>query len=436
MSILFSPVGDSDPVRNLHDGPMLHILRHYVDIDHCYLFLTKSMEPNFDNQVYQKAIKTLNRDIKCDAEKSGIIKANDYDIFYDTFISTLKKIQKKYPNETIYLNLSSGTPQMSATLALISCSSDIYNLHALQVSRASETDKRSAGATEKSYDFETELELNEDKDNPTNRCSEVHPIMMINNNIKEKVKRLIDSYDYTNAYDTYKSSPLYQKEIGEIINHLKYRQNLDLENACKAIRNNSYSSKLYLSFLNSSNRECTMLEYFLLLKNLLDSKKINDFIIRLCSYGFELQKEVIKYLFGYEFLSNILSKKSEINDSQIKATNPQLFDDINESFPNFSRFANMEILNFIMKHEIGQAKKEISPIFEETFNKIISLKTIRNCSAHELKIVTLNDINNICHIKNLMDSVQQILQTIYKNVRVNYFDLYSQTNQYIKKEMK
>ena len=26
MSILFSPIGESDPIRNNYDGPMLHIL--------------------------------------------------------------------------------------------------------------------------------------------------------------------------------------------------------------------------------------------------------------------------------------------------------------------------------------------------------------------------------------------------------------------------
>ncbi len=437
MSILFSPIGESDPIRNLHDGPMLHILRHYTDIDYCFLFLTKSMESNYDNQIYQKAISTLNRNIKCNAEKSGIIIANDYDIFYEKFIAALKKIRNEYPDEIIYLNLSSGTPQMSATLALISCSSDINNLHALQVSRASEKDKRSASSIEKDYDFELELLLNEDNDNQINRCKEIRPIMIINNNIKERVKRLIDSYDYENAYDVYKNSPLYCKEIGEIIKHLKFRQNLDIDNAYKCIKNNSYASKLYLNFLTSTKREYVMLEYFLLLNNLLLSNKINDFIIRLCSYGLELQKEVIKYFFGYEFLNNILSQsKNEMNYQQIKTLDSKLYDELIKIYDNFPFYANMELLNIIIDFKIEENKIEKNSLFKETFNKIISLKKLRNDSAHQLKIVTLDDINKICHIKDLLKNIKQILQFIYSNISANYFDLYSNANFYIKKEMK
>ena len=32
MKILFTPAGDTDPVRGYHDGGMLHILRHYAPV--------------------------------------------------------------------------------------------------------------------------------------------------------------------------------------------------------------------------------------------------------------------------------------------------------------------------------------------------------------------------------------------------------------------
>ena len=43
MRILFTPAGDTDPVRGFHDGAILHILRHY-SVDKVILFLTKDME--------------------------------------------------------------------------------------------------------------------------------------------------------------------------------------------------------------------------------------------------------------------------------------------------------------------------------------------------------------------------------------------------------
>ena len=44
MTILFTPAGDTDPVRGFRDGAILHILRHYPQVEKVILFLTKEME--------------------------------------------------------------------------------------------------------------------------------------------------------------------------------------------------------------------------------------------------------------------------------------------------------------------------------------------------------------------------------------------------------
>ena len=109
MSILFSPIGESDPIRNNYDGPMLHILRNYSDIDVCYLFLTDKMKKNYDNKLYDLAIKDLenrlNRKIECNYIITEIKEANNFDIFYSPFIDNLKQIRTKYQNDTIYISI-------------------------------------------------------------------------------------------------------------------------------------------------------------------------------------------------------------------------------------------------------------------------------------------------------------------------------------------
>ena len=42
-TILFSCLGSTDPVRGEHDGPMLHIARHYRP-DKILWYLTKEMQ--------------------------------------------------------------------------------------------------------------------------------------------------------------------------------------------------------------------------------------------------------------------------------------------------------------------------------------------------------------------------------------------------------
>ena len=41
--VLFTCVGTSDPVREMRDGSMLHIMRHYRP-EKVYIFLSKEME--------------------------------------------------------------------------------------------------------------------------------------------------------------------------------------------------------------------------------------------------------------------------------------------------------------------------------------------------------------------------------------------------------
>ena len=54
--ILFSPLGDTDPVRGCYDGAMLHILRHYQP-ERIVLFYTQDMaEKEHRDHRYTRAI--------------------------------------------------------------------------------------------------------------------------------------------------------------------------------------------------------------------------------------------------------------------------------------------------------------------------------------------------------------------------------------------
>ena len=63
MRILFTPAGDTDPVRGYHDGAILHILRHYP-ADKVILFLTKDMEEKeSEMHCYTRGIASVAPDV-------------------------------------------------------------------------------------------------------------------------------------------------------------------------------------------------------------------------------------------------------------------------------------------------------------------------------------------------------------------------------------
>ena len=110
-NILFSVVGSSDPVRGYHDGPMLHIVRHYKPTD-VYLFITAEMKQwdEKDNR-FDKTSMSLEKNIgscpRIHRINSEIVDADDFDAFMDPFKKELDKIKDKHPEDTILLNLSS-----------------------------------------------------------------------------------------------------------------------------------------------------------------------------------------------------------------------------------------------------------------------------------------------------------------------------------------
>ena len=117
-TILFSPVGITDPVspKNFYDGSMLHICRH-LKPDVVYLYLSSEMtEKEHSDHRFTRAInllsKKINHEIKVHLiEKPDLVKAHEFDFFFEEFGQILKKLTAdKAKDDTLLINISSGTP--------------------------------------------------------------------------------------------------------------------------------------------------------------------------------------------------------------------------------------------------------------------------------------------------------------------------------------
>lgn len=115
---LFSPVGNTDPIKYFHDGSLLHICRHYQP-DVVYLYLSKEMIENHkkDNR-YVRSVELLSEKINHNIEvhvieNSDMIDVQQYDVFFTEFRKIIGEIEKQKNNEDILLvNMASGTPAM------------------------------------------------------------------------------------------------------------------------------------------------------------------------------------------------------------------------------------------------------------------------------------------------------------------------------------
>ena len=201
--ILFSPIGGTDPISNFKDGAMLHICRVYQP-DMVYLYLSKEMcEFQRRDDRYHYCLKKLGEKLGhkfqiYSYERPDLKEVQIFDAFILEYRELLKDIHKKYPDDEILLNVSSGTPAMKSALQILAATGEM-RMRPIQVS----TPQKQINPHEEdrvNYDVETYWELNEDnKENFENRCVESQNFYLVDEIRKEAVIKQIRSYDYVAA---------------------------------------------------------------------------------------------------------------------------------------------------------------------------------------------------------------------------------------------
>lgn len=442
MSVLFSPVGESDPIRGYYDGPLLHILRNYKDIDKVYAFLTSKMRKN--KSLVDKAIgNSIKRKMEIKYIETEIEKANDYDIFYNEFVEIINMIKQENADELVYINVSSGTPQMSASLILIASQEKRGNLKAIQVSRPCENEKDSPRVGSEKYVLDEEILLNQDEEFNINRCGPIKMTAALYYSIKARIEVLLDKYEYSTARELYSSSPIYNPEVYGMIAHLHMRSIQQYDDAIKESKKLNYKEKLFLSMIvdKQNNRIASLFETFLIINNLYNTNKINDFLIRFNSYCEYLLIELIYFFFGYDVKDKFCEKEGKVvilKRSKIEKYSSELLKELDDKFNGkYTESAiSINAIKVIIDYEI--LKNNEYDIDISFFDRVEQIKSYRNAAAHTLKVINKVDLEENYNVKGILNSIKKLLLRIAKSKNINekYFSLYDDANKYIKKEMR
>lgn len=436
-TILFSCLGSTDPVRGEHDGPMLHIARHYrPDMILWYMSKEMRMMEEKDNR-YALSIAYLKK--QCPGYEPEILPpccdeledASDFDAFYDVFEEQLRSISQKYPDAVILVNLSSGTPQMKTTLALLSVTLQ-FPIQAIQVKNFEKRSGTSERTTMKNYDLEYELELNEDADpDAPNRCSEPKLLLIQRDKQRTQIEALLRRYDYEALLAMSKTLP---ESLRPLLQHLAYRSAYNLKDALSEAKNvrglelfpaHAADAPTYREYREVS-------EYILVLKLMQRTQRYTDLVIRLNPLVIRLQRSWLEKK-GVDFsqMGFVDSRRREIMDARkIRQYNPELADWLDKKYGGF-RSSDLNILfcNYLTEW-IGQGETETG-IF---FRKLLQLNQERNASAHSLNNVTEEDIARImdCSSGQLVHKLIALLAEIYpEHYQEDLFSIYDTANRRI-----
>lgn len=237
MKILFSPIGTADPITQLGDGPMLHIVRHYKP-DKVVLFLSPKMREFQDlDERYTDAIERL-----CAAEgwpvptieqvDSAFEEVYRFDHYISEFEGILKRLCDESPDDPVLVNVTSGTPGWQQALVAIG-SFGRLRLKLLQVTTPrKDINKRQDREKPGDYDPDTMWEWNEElrADDPAaceSRIIEVETPNFADRLLRENVIGLVRSYDYEAAYTLASASRCISVAVKQMICAARDRLNLE-----------------------------------------------------------------------------------------------------------------------------------------------------------------------------------------------------------------
>ncbi|WP_239756519.1 type III-A CRISPR-associated CARF protein Csm6 [Mammaliicoccus sp. Q-M60] len=418
MSVLFSPVGNSDPWRSGRDGAMLHIIRHYKP-KKVVLFFTESLWEGNDIRYGHKNYdwETIIHAVSPNTEVSKIIRkidnAQDFDSFKEEFHYSINTIEQQYPEEELLLNVTSGTPQMEATLCLEYI---VYpdSKKCIQVSTPEKSSNANLSYANPQNTLEQLENVNHNESLSEARFKEIEIISFREAMIRSQLLSLIDNYDYEGALN--------------LINLQKsFRNKRKLVQILGEITQNIKTHKVFPDIQNkySDETQAKLLFHFLLLQMRYNRGDIAEFLIRV--------KSIAEYIAEYQ-----LNQKHP-NIIEYKRGMPKLNSEESSFLLLFKRHMKENKMEFKIDNTLGLPAyvhifKVLDPnsTFTSDLDKILKINGLRNSVAHRLEAINVTDKSNKKTLKNSMNSIKSLLEIVFPNINQGDYDYFENKNEEIR----
>ena len=480
--ILFSPVGGTDPLSNdnYQDGAILHIVRNYRP-ERIVLFLSQEMlrfhkednryikslyllyreflkqeNPEQPEKLTENALKPQQRfpienaslelyqigNMKVETiEREDLSEVQDFNTFYREFPRWIRYSMKDLGKEdTLLLNVSSGTPAMKGCLLSMQLLQDIH----CKVIQVSTPVRRMNEYRHSSFNLEEAWENNIDNlEGFTNRCTEVLVpdfTYMIQEN---QIKRLIQEYDYKGALALAKSLPKQRTE--EYLAFLKMalqRSLLDVDSVESFIKHNKGKFQFPVKKTGGKEAEksCLVFEYCLQMQLKLARGDFDGFIRSLTPVIWDLFFHIIEKDLGLPISRYIENVYSDTEVRYWKLDSLQLQNDENEK----------KIYRVLSKMNSQNSDGEMtvySPHFLALIQAYHPLDSVKNTSG-DLRTVEKNLRNIVAHQmipvtekiifektgftpKKIMEKVKLLYSTAYQDLGEEKWASYDRMNESI-----
>ena len=415
MKILISAVGDTDPIRNFHDGPLLHIVRVYrpekIVLVHSERSLTKH-----DKLV--KALKSI-KDYSPEIIQDGGVLPDAQVAIFDEMYDTVSSIVKKYiSDDEIILNISSATPQIISAMFAVNRISD-FNVTAVQV--VTPQHKSNEGLRhDNQEDIDTLIETNLDNQSDyEERTLEDTGMKFSLDLTKRNLKALIDNYDYQGALELLRALKLPKKQ--ESFSNIKELRK-KLTEISDTIKIQGMPDKIVKSKLLSNQAKSALNSYLNIDRNHKQGN-IAEVLIRVKS----LVEFILENYLNNHFLDVITYKedgKPFLNASK--------YPEILKKFQENAKKRDQEYHSgYLSLHGYIGILKFFEPNHDllKHIYDIQEINQVRNQVAHSLQAF---DRKNLKKVSSAVFASKQILLDSF-DIDNHWFSFYEDLNQEIKK---
>ena len=416
---------------------MLHMVRH-IRPNVVYLFMTKEIEnrDERDNR-FEKAIHDVDPSITVKKIKTSIIDPHLHQASSAILKKHFNDICETHIEEDIYINISSGTPQLITVLNLLIVSSP-YNVFPYQVTTPVNSGNQTQ-TTGDDYAIDDEIECNLDGDkNAETKNRLQHADLMqykktlVFSQIKELIKR---QYDYAGALTLLKNSRINAPDtIFNLLKHGSYRLSLNTKEASKRLKQIGLLSDFPI---HTNSRWAEMIEYFLIIKVQQKTGQFSNMALMLDPFSIRLQETYMKTVLNYDPNKLFLEtrgqgkrKRSIISREKINQFDKKLMERLDEQYNGFyDKEPSVNIYHSILEF-LHETKAHNNDGFLEISSKyLLGLKDLRNTLAHDLRTTDDDEINDTIgiHSKLLLNKIESVINHTF-SIRRNHLDIYERLN--------
>jgi hypothetical protein len=456
--ILLTFAGNTDPTRGEHDGPIIHICRYYKP-DKIYLILTKEMEERNEEpyNIYKRAIKenlkNYNPEIIC--IKTGIKDAHHFDIYFNWIYETFEIIKKDEKDTEIYLNMTSGTSQMTTNLLMYYIDSLDLNLIPIQVEtykKQSNQSEENNKTVDKHYDVEAEAICNLDNEEKTRTYRIVEPDLKKYSRIltKNQIEKLLEQYKYEAISELLKRN-IFDKnlELNTLVNFAIERTNLkglDCNKKLNSLNNKDYNKLYYFTKDKNITRIpdwYQIVDFFSLANIKQKTEDISSYTLMLEPIVVKIYLSILKDLMGKN-LDELFRKDSHGYKVELKRLEEDLKEmikkDLKREYLKDDTNISTSVLASIIKYYLKKENNIEVNYFTSLAETLAKMKTVRNTLAHELRSISREDFNKESEttVEQINSKILEFFNKFYTSLgyKKEMVEIYDNINKEIVKLLK